>query len=116
MNTRNQEILDFINHFRGATDTFSNGCCYWFARILKDRFPRQDWDDFDPEIMYTQIDNHFGCLIDGIIYDVTGDVTYKYKWERWCDIEYKDELLYKRIVRDCVLKLSSDSPRYSLFS
>ena len=39
MNTKSQEILDFINRrFKGTNANWLCGNCYWFARILKDRF------------------------------------------------------------------------------
>ena len=44
-------ILGFIKHFSGATDTFLNGCCYWFTVILTLRF--------GGETLYSPIENHF---------------------------------------------------------
>lgn len=93
-------IKHFIAQFRGAEDCFSYGMCYWFAEILYHRF--RCWA---PRIMYADIDNHFGCEIDGIVYDVTGDVTDKYDWEDWKLFQLKDELHTQRIIRDCILKM-----------
>lgn len=52
--------------------------------------------------MYDQVENHFGCRIGDIVYDITGDVTNKYKWETWGSVRREDELLAKRINRDCI--------------
>lgn len=83
----NSELVDVV---------FSNGCCYWFAWILYSRF----FGD-GAEIMYDQIANHFGTRINGIVYDITGDVTKTYNWVTWASID--DESHKKRIIRDCIL-------------
>lgn len=96
-------VLDFIKRFtqngknQGTIDSFTNGCCYWFAKILSERFRKRN-----PKLMYDQVENHFGCRIGDIIYDITGDVTDKYKWETWGSVRREDELLAKRINRDCI--------------
>ena len=35
-----EEILNFIKRFQneGTIKAFTEGCCYWFAKILDDRF------------------------------------------------------------------------------
>lgn len=96
-----KEIIDFIAHFtlkgryNQVIDSFKFGNCYWFARILYDRFIDQT-----PEIVYDVVANHFGTAIRGHIYDITGDVTSKYTWIDWDN--YNDETHKERIVRDCV--------------
>lgn len=89
----------FINRFHEhetTDDTFQFGCCYWFAFILYRRFLREG-----AKIMYDQVENHFGTMIFGKVYDITGDVTSKYRWEPWEKLD--DELLKARIVRDCIM-------------
>ena len=99
-----ETILGFIDRFtangkrKEVIDTFSNGCCYWFANILYNRFML----DSRCAIMYDQVANHFGCLINNVVYDITGMVTHDYSWEPWRDIHEKDPLLFERIVRDCI--------------
>ena len=93
-------VLKFIANFQndGTIETFTRGCCYWFAYILHERFP-------DSFITYDEIINHFGCYIDGVVYDITGDVSDKYNWVFWDTIESQDPKLHSIIVRDCVLKV-----------
>lgn len=90
-------IEHFLARFHLADDVdtvFTSGCCYWFAVILHCRFP-------DSTLMYDQVENHFVTQIQGRLYDITGDVTEKYQVEPWDALD--DELLRKRIIRDCIL-------------
>ena len=93
-----KKVNSFIKRFSegvSTEDTFQSGCCYWFSFILFFRFL-----DKGTEIMYDEVANHFGCMIDGRIYDITGDVTDSYDWEPWSELS--DEALRARIIRDCV--------------
>lgn len=81
------DVTQFLKRFhfsKNITDVFLNGCCYWFATI-----------------MYDEVINHFGTKIEGRVYDITGDVTFKYEWKPWPDVN--DELFRARIVRDCIM-------------
>lgn len=102
MANTNDIVLDFIKQFRdlGAENCFSNGMCYWFASILKRRFL-----DEHCHLMYDEIANHFGCEINGIVYDITGIVTKEYDWEPWIQFSTRDYKLTERIERDCIDKL-----------
>ncbi len=103
-----EEVMKFINHFthngeyKEVIDTFTHGCCYWFASILWDRFYDCDLNISYGVMMYDEVMNHFGCWIDGIVYDITGDVTNKYNWQPWGSFMEQDELLTERILRDCI--------------
>lgn len=94
------EVFTFISHFtRGGKaadtiDTFTCGCCYWFAHILAARF-----FDLSPEIVYDDVQNHFGTRISGRVYDITGDVTTSYTWSRWSSIP--DDIA-ESVTRDCI--------------
>ena len=90
-------ILDFIKQFRdlGAENCFSNGMCYWFAYILKNRFLSEHC-----HVMYDEVDNHFGCEINGVVYDING-IAPAHNWEPWYEMMTNDPLLYTRILRDC---------------
>ena len=111
-NAMKDKVLRFINRFTnggknyGTIDTFKNGCCYWFAHILQERFyDPYDWPGAwsnDGEIMYDKVVNHFGCQIEGIVYDITGDVTDAYDWEPWVTVAQEDDVRFTRIVRDCI--------------
>lgn len=94
------DVTQFLKRFHFSediTDVFSNGCCYWFAKILYDRFAMSH----GATIMYDEVENHFGTKVDGRVYDITGDVTFKYEWKPWSDVD--DELLRARIIRDCIM-------------
>lgn len=105
---RRDKVMGFINRFtqggknQGTIETFTCGCCFWFAYILQERFYDIDAWHEDVEIMYDQIENHFGCQIDGRVYDITGDVTDKYNWQTWISVVDEDELHAEHIIRDCV--------------
>ncbi len=101
-------ILDFIAKFNEKDfcyvleETFTQGFCYYFAVILKTRFP-------EVVIYYDQIDGHFISFYKGEFYDITGHLA-KYDsgnrtglW-RWDTLESEDELLFDRVWNDCVLK------------
>ena len=96
-----KEIMEFIAHFTfggrydQVIDSFTCGNCYWFAKILYERFKEQT-----PEIVYDVAANHFGTAIRGHIYDITGEVTDKYVWIDW--ERYDDESHKERIVKNCV--------------
>lgn len=94
------EVAQFLQRFHSSeniTEVFSFGCCYWFAKILYDRFATT----IGATIMYDEVENHFGTRISGRIYDITGDVTSKYEWKPWHALD--DDLLRLRIIRDCVM-------------
>lgn len=93
------EVQNFINHFHkvsltdDVTEVFTRGCCYWFAYILCSRFP-------NAKMMYDPIMNHFIAQIGDRLYDITGDVTDKYKVIEW--EHFEDELERQRIIDRCI--------------
>ena len=97
---RMPDILMFIGRFshdhegprEQVYDAFLHGGCYWFAYILRARF--------GGEIMIDLVENHFACLIDGRVYDITGDVTEGYHWQSWDS--YDDDIHKKRIDEYCI--------------
>ena len=97
-------ILNFIYGFHNygtkkqIIECFTYGYCYWFANILLIRFGGR------AEIVYDQVENHFGCRIDDEVYDITGIVTNQYNWESWAELREKDSLLTQRVERDSILK------------
>lgn len=94
-----EEVLRFIAKFRGSEDVFLNGCCYWFARILWERF-----GDYDAVIAYEPCEGHFVTIINGRAYDIRGDVAHLY-WGKtlyaFDALEGLDSALYERLMRDC---------------
>lgn len=92
------EIGAFLRrfHVNGTIDeVFTCGCCYYFAVILSERFGSDG-----AVIMYAPKDNHFGTMIDGLVYDITGNVTSEYEWIQWS--LFDDDLERERIIRDCI--------------
>ena len=97
------EVETFIYKFKllnpsVAEDLFLYGDCYYFAIILKERFK-------DAVIKYLMIDNHFVVEINGELYDIRGNITDIVDQSQmiiWDEMKKEDELLYNRIVRDCI--------------
>ena len=110
------EITDFIEKFKNRNgkgnrlaieEFFMNGNCYWFAKILKERFP-------SGKILYDLRNNHFlfyggqslNIKEEGI-FDIRGEVTEEYlpwllqgtviEWDK-----YNDTIHKARIRRDCI--------------
>ena len=96
------EVVSFIDHFQnlGTIDIFTNGCCYWFAKILEERF--------EGSIMYNPVDNHFATLIDTHLYDILGeipgDIRIDDNWYFWDEYEKLDPLETGRIYKYCINK------------
>ena len=99
-----RDVLAFIGRFSHEPDrvrqevvkTFTSGCCFWFARILVERF-----FGLSPEIMVDYSNHHFGTRIHGRVYDITGDVTEEHNWEPW--EECNDASLAQRISEECIM-------------
>ena len=94
-----KDVENFLKRFHlseNVDEVFTCGCSYWFAAVLFGRFIRDG-----ATIMYDEVANHFGTRIKGKVYDITGDVTTKYKWVPWESIT--DSSLRARIVRDCIM-------------
>ena len=92
------DVLYFIDKFKfihqkEVEELFLCGDCYYFAIILKSRFP-------NAKILYDQVVGHFITDINGRQYDILGDVTDKYtntiSYDEMPDIEKS------RLIRDCV--------------
>lgn len=106
INNTHELILDFIAQFRelGATQCFKQGMCYWFTIILQHRFA----DSFPCSIVYDASKNHFGCMIDDHVYDITGEVSDQYNWVLWNMYELEDSKHTARIYRDCIFKIPDE--------
>lgn len=107
------EVDEFIIPFKKPEiiDIFTNGYCFYFARILQTRF--NDFSQYKAEIYYNPVDCHFACLIGGKLWDVNGLVMddiidYNtnhhmdwYKWDYYMDLEKSDSY---RVFNNCILK------------
>ena len=90
------EVLEFIQRRFKKDCNWIDGNCYYFAVILKDRFP-------EGEILYDVIYGHFVFQYDNKYYDWTGIHNPKGILVDWENFDEYDYLLKKRIIRDCVL-------------
>ena len=91
----NEEIEKFIARFSDASDLFTHGQCYWFARILYERFHA-----YGAKLYYDEVTNHFVAKINDAFYDATGRVTGDFcSWDEYPAI---DRLNAERIIRDCI--------------
>lgn len=92
-----EEILDFIKRrWREAGDLFQNENCYWFARILEERFP-------SVFIAYDAINGHFVGMDKqtGELYDSKGvykdsGAIYLLHW-----IKTEEPNWYERLMKNC---------------
>jgi len=97
------EIEQFIHDFRFQdekvlTRIFTKDYCFHFAAILKAVFQ-------DGDIFYDVIPGHFVFELDGKFYDVTGEVDPNKILVPFDQLEFYDELVYKRVIKNCVLKV-----------
>lgn len=95
----NDEIIDFIEEFKykykeEIEDVFSNGYCYFFAIMLKERF--------GGEIVYDPIQNHFALCRNLKKYDIIGYTNGHF--ENWESYQEKELLDTERIYKNCIYK------------
>jgi hypothetical protein len=93
------EVLRFIDAIKGRypyeiEDTFSNGFCYWFAKILELRFGGTIY--YNPDII------HFAVLIEEQLFDITGLIEAGDNWFNWEDYQSKNDT--EDIYHSCILK------------
>lgn len=88
------QILKFISRFKEDCN-WTNGNCYYFAVILKARFP-------DSEIYYDVIPGHFITKIGDSYWDWKGENSPQVPipWETFIDY---DRLQWERIIKDCII-------------
>lgn len=94
------QIDQFIRRFSAdgkALEVMAGSCSYWFAVILFIRFMQSG-----AQIVYDQREGRFGTLIEGRVYDATGDVTDGRDWVLWRAMRFVDERETERIVRECI--------------
>ena len=103
MNKPHDDVLKFIEKFHDNRDVFLYGQCYYFALILRRRFK----SFYAANIVYNQIENHFACRIDGIVYDVTGVINGG-DWEYWSMYRIAEPLDAARVYRDCIWQIDPE--------
>ena len=101
LNEVNQFIKEFKNRVGNPAEIekfFLNGCCYWFAKILDERFK---WKG---SIVYDIQNNHFLYKIVDCYFDIRGLISNQSNDNIviWDDYLYIDSTHYNRILKDCV--------------
>ena len=90
------EVLEFIQRRFKDNCNWMTGNCYYFAIILKDRFP-------DGKMYYDIVYGHFIFEYQNKYYDWHGAVKsigYLVEWDKFGEYDF---LRRERIVRDCIL-------------
>ena len=93
-----KQVDVFISRFHRhetTRNTFLLDCAYWFAFILFRRFLKEG-----AKIMFDKSANHFGTMIAGRVYDITGDVTQDFKWIPWETINSDDK---EQIIQNYIM-------------
>ena len=102
-----KEVLKFIARFTNngqkqeVIDTFTSGCCYWFASVLYERFAD---NPYPATIVYDPYVNHWACEINYDIYDIMGLISEDsdYEWCDWLSYVNEDAAHTRRLYRDCI--------------
>lgn len=90
-----QQYVDFIKKRFGSTNAnWTCGNCYWFARILSDRFE-------ELEIYYIPSEGHFVAGDGENFFDYEGSVSGE-KAISLATIKETDPLWYGRLTKDCI--------------
>lgn len=92
----NDNVLDFISNRFQNDCNWTDGNCFYFAKILETRFP-------GGTIYYDVIDRHFIYGYKGNYYDYNGIVEMNgRKLVAWNRFKEYDINVYKRVIRDCI--------------
>ena len=97
-----EKVLEFIYRRFPEDCHWTDGNCYYFAVILKARFP-------NGEISYDVVDGHFVFQLEDLFFDWNGtclqytiDESLKEHLYKWSDFPKIDLEQYKRIIQDVI--------------
>lgn len=92
-------ISEFLEGMRneGTVKVFAEGYCYWLAWILRERF--------GGELMYNPVLGHFCCRVDGVMWDIGGEIEDDGKWQEWWLYEMNEPLDAGRVRKACIMKI-----------
>ena len=93
---KHQMVEEFIRKRFINNCNWLDGNCYYFAIILKARFPQAI-------ILYDVINGHFVVSIDNKLYDWSGKIENNSEYIVWEQADKYDPLVKERIIRDCIL-------------
>ena len=98
---KQREIRKFIYNRFPYDNNWLDGNCYYFAIILKERFP-------ESIIVYDISDGHFLVRIEDVYFDWVGDHNFSKEIQEkyfidWDKFDEYDPLQKQRIIRDCIL-------------
>lgn len=103
INATSEEIELFINRFKDHNSSYEElflyQNCYYFAKILSERFD-------SGVIMYDRSCQHFLYSKDGLLYDITGNVTEEHDAKDLIsldELETTDPEEYNMIRSICIL-------------
>ena len=94
--TKEEQILAFIKRRFSQDCNWIDGNCYYFAMILKTRFPELD-------IYYLPISQHFITGCEEFYYDWNGKIEPSETPLKFDLIQHSDPVLYATIIRDSVM-------------
>lgn len=89
------EVIEFIKRRFPADCHWKCENCYYFALILKDRFP-------GGKICYDVINGHFSYKYKNHYYDHTGMINPDGYLVIWDDFDDYDSIQKQRVIRDCI--------------
>lgn len=100
--TTREKVLEFIYRRFPEDCHWADGNCYYFAVILKARFP-------NGEIYYDVVDGHFVFQLEDLYFDWNGtclqydiDNRLKEHLYKWSEFHKIDSEQYKRIIQDVI--------------
>lgn len=93
--TKEPEVLEFINRRFPDDQNWLTGNCYWMAYILASRF--------NLDIYYDPVIGHFfvGESEYGPFYDWKGRMNKPKHYLKLVDLQAMDQIWYDRLMRDC---------------
>lgn len=91
------EVVEFIKRRFPIDCNWTSGNCYFFAVILKARFP-------DGKVVYDDVEGHFLFSYQGRLYDYNGEQPVGNRsLIEWNLFDEYDHALKQRIIRDCIM-------------
>lgn len=108
MEELHKQIIEFIEQFykfdkENAIKLYTEDMSYWFAMILYARFK----DITYCTIAYNPVSNHFCCMIDTKLYDITGEITDdSIDWYSWSQYQRLYPINATRVYDNLILKVN----------